>query len=85
MENQIIYLKSEKYGTQVVAYNKKNLSRVCIYKGVDANIEIYDDEETFNWNVKRDINQDFELSDKKTFDENALKFTNNYNNIIKEL
>ena len=85
MENQIIYLKSEQYGIQVSAYNKKNLSRVNIYKGVDVTIEIYDDEEIFNWNVKRDMADNYELSDKKTFDEVAKKFTETYNNLIKEL
>ena len=86
MENQITYLLKTRYGTNdVTAYNKANLSRVNIYNGEDARTEKYDDIETFNWNLKRDITDGYELSDKKTFDEVAKKFTNTYNNLIKEL
>lgn len=85
MESQIIYLKSEQYGTQVSAYNKKNLSKVNVYKGIDVNIYIYEDEEEFKWNLKKDMANCYELSDKKTFDEVAIKFSETYNNIIKEL
>lgn len=83
---KITYLLKTRYGiNDVTAYNKDNLSRVNIYNGEDARTEKYDDIETFNWNIKRDITDGYELSDKKTFDEVAKKFTETYNNLIKEL
>lgn len=80
MESNIIYVKNLKYGIQVVKYNSKNLSRICIYKGLDCDIEIYDDLEDFNWNVKRDMSQDFELTDKKTYDALLNEFEDNLKN-----
>jgi len=81
----IIYLKSEKYGLQFSAYNPNNLSRINVYKDTDLTIEKYDDLETFEWNLTRDINTDYKLSTKEDFDAQFIAFGKNLNELSKEL
>lgn len=81
----IIYLKSQTHGSQVTAYNPNNLTAVNVYRQEDVSTTIFDDIDDFNDSLKRDLAGIFEISDRETFNKMAIEFTNNYNNLIKEL
>ena len=86
----IIYLKNTATGNHVKGFNKKNLTTIDIFRNTSVDIAEYEDIEYLEERLSKDLAEknsftDWQICDREEFNKIAIEFTNNYNNLIKEL
>jgi hypothetical protein len=68
----VVYLKSEKYGHKVIAYDYKNIKRIEVYNGYDCYTESFDDKDAIDFRFS--LEKNFCIIDKSEFDQALNKF-----------
>ena len=86
----IIYLKNLGLGNNVKAYNKTNLTSVDIFRNTSIDIQEFEDIEYLEERLVKDLSvkTDFthwQICSRKEFNEIAIEFGKNYNQLISEL
>lgn len=81
----IIYLKNEQYGTQFIAYNPNNLTSMNIYRCEDCYIQKYEDEESLEDSVSRDLGDDFKITTRQEFQDMLIDYVTLINKTTAEL
>ena len=81
--SNVVYLKQEKWGHKVIAYDYKNLSRIEVYRSEYCEFETFDDKEEIDFIFS--LEEDFVIIDKSEFDEALNNFKNNLNLISDKL
>lgn len=81
----ITYLKNTDFATTVVAFDDVNLTCVDIFKDESAEMKIYDELPELEDAVNYYLLRGYKVISRNVFLKYATKFTEKYNQIIKEL
>ena len=86
MKNSIIYLKKEYFESfTFAAFNKDTLSCVEVFRVEYVNITKFNNNDEYNDKVGSMIVSGFEVTDRETFNNAFVLFSNNLNDLSKEL